>query len=215
MGKKMSKTRVVVNICLVVAVVGAWTAMFLFGEGSLSDDGLSSLKYFTVLSNLFEGIASLIWLIAARKGGTSKDRAERLKYVAATSVFLTFTTVMVFLGPLYGYPMMFEGSNLFFHLLIPIAAVLEIIFLSDRRFDKRDNNIAAIPPVIYGLFYLGNVIINGVGEWPDTNDWYLFLAWGYPVGILIFAVITITTWLLALLLRKVQRAGRGNEISEG
>ena len=204
----MSKTRVAVNICLVFAVAGAWLAMFLFGEGTLADDGVRSLKYFTVLSNLFEGLASLVWLIAARKDGVSKDRAERLKYVAATSVFLTFTTVMLFLGPLYGYPMMFEGANLFFHLLIPIAAVLEIIFLSDRQFDRRDNYVAAIPPVIYGIFYLGNVIINGIGEWPDTNDWYLFLAWGYPVGILIFAAITIATWLLAFLMRKVQRAGK-------
>jgi hypothetical protein len=64
-----------------------------------------------------------------------------------------------------------------------------------------------LSPVIYGVFYLGNNIINGIGEWPDTNDWYFFLAWGYPVGILIFAVICGVIWLLGLAMRKLHRTG--------
>ena len=63
-----------------------------------------------------------------------------------------------------------------------------------------------LSPLIYGAFYLGNNLINGIGEWPDTNDWYFFLAWGYPVGILIFAVTCAVTWLLGLMMRKLHKA---------
>ena len=52
---------------------------------------------------------------------------------------------------------------------------------------------------------LGNNLINGIGEWPDTNDWYLFLTWGYPVGVLIFIVICAVTWLLGLAMRKLHQ----------
>ena len=193
------------NICLAIAVAGSWLAMCLFGKGSLAQSGFGNLKYFTVLSNLLTGAAAVYWLAVAGKDEGRKLRAERLKYVAAAAVGLTFTVVMVFLGPLYGYPMMFAGANLFFHLLIPLAAMAEIVLLADTRFTRRDNNLTMIPPLIYGIVYLGNNIINGIGEWPDTNDWYSFLAWGYPVGIVIFSVICAVTWLLGFVMRKLQK----------
>jgi hypothetical protein len=84
---------------------------------------------------------------------------------------------------------MLTGPNLFLHLLTPVIAVAEMIFLSDADFTKKDNRLVVIPPLLYGTVYLANNIISGTGEWPDTNDWYLFLAWGYPVGIMIFAII--------------------------
>ena len=91
------------------------------------------------------------------------------------------------------------------HLITPVVALAEMIFLADTAFTRKDNRLVVLPPLIYGICYLANVIINGIGEWPDTNDWYLFLAWGYPVGIGIFAVICIVTWLLGLAIRKLGR----------
>ena len=61
--------------------------------------------------------------------------------------------------------------------------------------------------LVYGAVYLANIGINGIGEWPETNDWYLFLSWGYPTGILIFAIICLVTWLIGLMMRKLNRAG--------
>ena len=130
-------------------------------------------------------------------------RAELLKYIAAAAVGLTCVTVLVFLGPLYGYPAMFAGGSLYMHLLTPLAAIAEIIFLSDHTYTRKDNRLVILSPLIYGAVYLGNNLINGIGEWPDTNDWYLFLTWGYPVGIFIFAVICAVTWLLGLAMRKL------------
>ena len=111
---------------------------------------------------------------------------------------------MVFLGPLYGYPEMFVGANLWLHLVVPITAMAEIIFLSDATYTRRDNNLAVIPPLIYGIVYVLNILINGMGEWPNTNDWYLFFYWGYPIGFLIYVVIALVTWLLAFFMRTAQ-----------
>ena len=124
--------------------------------------------------------------------------------LAAAAVGLTCAVVLTFLGPLYGYPAMFAGGSLYMHLLTPVAAIAEIIFLSDYSFTRRDNRLVVLSPLVYGVFYLGNNIINGIGEWPDTNAWYYFLAWGYTVGIMIFAIICVVTWLLGLAMRKLQ-----------
>ena len=129
-------------------------------------------------------------------------------FAAAAAVGLTFTVVMVFLGPLYGYPMMFTGANFFFHLIIPLVAAAEIIFLSDAAYTARDNLLAVIPTLAYGIVYLLNNCINGIGEWPDTNDWYSFLRWGYPVGIAIFAIACVITWLIGFMMRKCNAARR-------
>ena len=195
--------RKIVNIIIVIAVAGSWAAIFVSASGTLMHNGINSLKYFTVLSNLLEGAASVIWLISTRKNGKASARAELLKYIAAAAVGLTCVTVLVFLGPLYGYPAMFAGGSLYMHLLTPLAAIAEIIFLSDVTYTRRDNRLVVLSPLIYGALYLGNNLINGTGEWPDTNDWYLFLTWGYPVGIFIFAVICAVTWLLGLAMRKL------------
>ena len=194
-----------INIILVIMVLGSWIAIFVSASGTLMHNGINSLKYFTVLSNLFEGAASVIWLVSTRKNGKASARAELLKYIAAAAVGLTCVTVLVFLGTLYGYPAMFAGGSLYMHLLTPVIAIAEIIFLSDFTYTRKDNRLVMLSPVVYGVFYLGNNLINGIGEWPDTNDWYFFLAWGYPVGVLIFVVICAVTWLLGLAMRKLHR----------
>ena len=211
-----------VNIFLVAAVFGSYFAIFFFGTGSLVQNGIGSLRYFTMLSNLFVGFVAIAWLKSSHSKGAGIDgrtgsgdkpdaRIERLKYIAAASVGLTCATILGFLGPIYGYKEMLAGANLFMHLVTPVAAMAEIIFLSDVSYTRRDNRLAMIPPLLYGLVYLANILINGRGEWPATNDWYFFFAWGYPVGIIIYVVLLTVTWLLALLMRKLQRKKQGKQ----
>ena len=206
--KTKKQIRRIVNIFIAIAVAGAWTAMTLYGQGSLAESGPGNMKVFTGLSNLLTGIAAVIWLIVPERDAESRRKAETLKYVAAAAVGLTFTVVMVFLGPLYGYPMMFTGANLIFHLFVPLAAAAEVIFLSDAEYTAKDNMLTIVPTLLYGTVYLLNNLINGIGEWPDTNDWYSFLHWGYPAGIAIFAVACAITWLIGLIMRKCSAARR-------
>ena len=189
-----SRLRIGLNIVIALASIGAWLVMVFSNGGMLTDTGL------TVLSNIFEGTACIIWIAAGKE---ASEAAEKIKYMATVSVALTFMTVMVFLGPLYGYPEMLSGVNFYLHLVVPVLALFECIFLSRTIYTRRDNLIAVVPMLIYGTLYLANNLINGTGEWPDTNDWYGFLNWGLPMGLIIFAGLCLITWLAGALIRVV------------
>ena len=194
-----NKIRIVLNILIAAIVFAAWISMFLSGEGRLSSAGFASLKYFTVLSNLLAGAAAAVWL---RSRG---ERAEVLKYVATVAVAITFAVTAFFLGAIYGHAVLYKGANLWLHLIVPVLCMAEQLFLPGKLLSARENLLVIVPVVLYGTGYLVNIILNGVGEWPDTNDWYGFVLWGLPVGIVIFAGICLTAWLLGLLFRKAGR----------
>ena len=61
--------------------------------------GLQALRFFTILSNLFAAIASLLIFLTLPR---SPYWIWLIKYIAACSVTVTFLTVMLFLGPSYG-----------------------------------------------------------------------------------------------------------------
>jgi len=199
--------RFYLNIILAVLVFGAWLLMVFYGGGELTNRGLASLKYFTVQSNLLAGVAAALWLIFRNR--ENSRWTEVLKFVAAETVFLTFTIVLLFLGPLYGLLGMYQGANLFLHLICPLIAIYEFIFLSKTEITRRERLLTIIPTIVYGIGYLANIFINGIGKWPETNDWYGFLNWGYPVGMIIFAVIALISWLLGLLMLKLRNSFAG------
>ncbi|MBR6425443.1 MAG: hypothetical protein IKS29_05780 [Oscillospiraceae bacterium] len=201
---------IVFNFILAAAVLGAWLYMVFHAAGglALTAAGFANLKYFTILSNLLAGAAAILYAISLLRGKTPRW-IELLKYSGAVSVGLTFLVVMVFLGPLYGYGSMFRGANLLFHLLIPLAAMAEFaFFLPFRPMRFSESLLATVPMLLYGFGYLGNILLNGRGEWPNTNDWYRFTYWGMGVALLIFAVIILATWGIALLLRLANRQAR-------
>ena len=201
------------NLLIAVAVLAAWFGMTfsVTDSGALSAGGLNNLKYFTVLSNLLEAASGVLWAgwLARRLRGWTDAPARwlrRLRYAAVTSVALTFTVVMTFLGPLYGYASMFRGASLWLHLIVPVAAVVDFCAL-DRTgaMPLGDVPFAILPMLVYGVGYATNLLVNGVGTWPDTNDWYGFAMGGVRTIPFVFAVVALATLALALLLRLPRR----------
>ena len=181
------------------------TAIMFFHQGNttgLSAGGLMNLRYFTVLSNEFCGIVAIVSLIRRRKGKKAPLLAE---YMAAVAVGLTFLTVAVFLGPVYGHIKLYKYANFFFHLVLPVTAMAAFVLDGEEDIPFRYTFYTVIPAVVYGIGYVANILINGKGEWPDTNDWYGFLNWGIPGGVIIFLVIGLATWGLAVFLRFCRR----------
>ena len=201
----MSKKKIslILNIFIAAAVFISWGMMFFDVEsGSLSSSGLSSLKYFTVLSNLLCGAASIIYLCTGRS--SAPKWVQTLKFVAAVAVGLTFVVIAFFLGPIYGHASMYRGANLWMHLIVPVAAIVDLCLFDEHepiRF--KTTFIAVIPMLIYGIAYSLNLLINGVGVWPDTNDWYGFMNWGIGGAVIVFVGIAFVTWLIAVLLRRL------------
>ena len=93
-------------------------------HGAFSVEGLQSLRYFTVLSNLLQGGVCLACLCGAR--------VRRWKYIAAVSVALTFFVVLLLLGPAYGYDTMYVGANFWFHLILPILSMVNFLSSTGR-----------------------------------------------------------------------------------
>ncbi|MBR6257928.1 MAG: hypothetical protein IKR23_11160 [Lachnospiraceae bacterium] len=190
------KVRLIYNIIMTGFVLYAWLIMFFnTEEGMLTARGLINLKFYTTLSNIFAAVVAVIWIIDHLR---KKDNPSIAlwKLMSAAAVGVTFTVVIGFLGPLYGFGTMYVGSNFFLHLVVPVMAMAEFIIFNERKMSVKDNLFVILPPLVYGTVYVINTLINGV----KGNDIYGFLIWGYPIGILIFIVICFAAFMIGLVL---------------
>ncbi len=199
----------ILNILIVICgIIGTYKMLTFTGAGSgLTAMGFENLKFFTVLSNEICAVIAILWIVFF---ALKKDFPILVKLMAASAVALTFIIVAAFLQPIYPKLNLYKGGNLWFHLILPLTAMVEFILMDTSKKDDDNSKgkipfrytfIATIPSVLYGLGYLINILINGVGEWPNTNDWYGFLNWGYPIGFAIFAFVILMNWGMAVLLR--------------
>ena len=203
--KNRQTSEILFNLVIVILAVTGIILMLTSEaeEGALQSSGLENFKFYTVLSNVFCGIVALIDLICiCAKKGTGKMAA--LKLAAVCGVAITFAVVAFMFGPLYGFANFYKRGNLFFHLLLPVTAMAEFIFVKRKKIPFRYTVFAAIPTLLYAIGYLLNILINGIGgPWPDTNDFYGFLNWGWPAGICIFTGIPLTAFAVACLFRLI------------
>ena len=205
MMNKKDKVQVILNLLIVVFVgFGTYAMLTNVESGSgLTSSGIENLKYFTVLSNELCGIVALLWLVFCFMG---KKQMLLAKMMGASATGLTFLIIAAFLQPMYPDLNLYKGGNFWFHLVVPLIAMLEFV-LTERKekIPFRYTIFSAALALIYGIGYLINIGLNGIGTWPESNDWYGFLNWGYPVGIAIFAVIVLMDFGIACLLRFVNR----------
>lgn len=189
------------NICIVIFTgIGTYLMWSNTDSGAgLMASGFANLKYFTVLSNLFCGAVALIRLIFF---ALSAKFSVLPKLMAASATGLTFLIIAAFLQPLYPDLNLYERGNLYFHLIVPLFAMAEFLIIKTReKIPFKYTLYSAALALAYGTYYLVNILINGIGEWPDTNDWYGFLNWGFPIGIAIFAFVVLMDFGIACLLR--------------
>ncbi|MBR1797950.1 MAG: hypothetical protein IJ757_08095 [Clostridiales bacterium] len=192
---------VAIVILGVIGIVIMLTRKAASGSG-LTSDGFENLKYYTVLSNILCTLVAAwgsVFYIKEKENAPSQPLII-MKLISAAAVGLTFVIIAFFLQPLYKDLNLYDGSNLYFHLIIPVLAMIEFV-LTPGRIPFRYTVISAVPTLIYGTCYLVNILVNGVGQWPDSNDWYGFVNWGLPIGIVIFAVIVLMSFGMSCLLR--------------
>lgn len=144
----------IINLFIGVIVIWTWLSMtFRLGRlGAESPGGFGNLRYFTVLSNLFQGIVSLIYFCGRK--------ISRWKYASTTAIAFTFFIALLFLAPVRGLHSVYSGANFFSHLVVPVLAIVDfLIFDREGTFTLRDSLIAVIPMLAYSLFYVGNILI--------------------------------------------------------
>ena len=206
MSRKEHKTfEIILNLIIVIFTVIGIILMLTSEaeEGALQSSGIENFKFYTVLTNVFCGIIASVFLVfKILKKDTEKIRV--LKLAAVVGVAITFAVVAFMFGPLYGFLQFYKRGNLYFHLLLPVTAMIEFIVVRRKKMPFRYAVFAAVPTLIYAIGYLLNILINGIGgAWPDTNDFYGFLSWGWPIGIAIFTGIPLTAFGVACIFRAI------------
>ena len=205
----LTAIRALFHFLIAVVTFAVWLHMVFrpVSGAFLVTNGLATLKFYTVLSNLLNGAASavlcaeLVLILRGKRGAVSRG-AFLLNYVGTAAVAVTFLVVLCFLGPAVGHALLYHDANFWFHLVLPVFSIAEFLVLErDHRITFRQMLLVCIPPLLYGLGYLINLLINGIGgAWPNSNDFYGFAAHGIPAGLVIFAVIVLIAWLCGLLL---------------
>ena len=184
----------VINI--VIFVITAISILFCFRKDRHWDlqKGKKSLRFFTILSNLFCALSALLLVLS------SSYWAWLLKYVGTIAVTVTLLTVMFFLGPNMGFKQMFSGKDLYLHLCGPLMAIVSFCFL-ERRYNLSFplSLLGILPVIIYGFVYLFEVVI--LKNWEDfygynkDGKWRLSMvamfAGGFAVCVLIRILYTI------------------------
>lgn len=161
-------------------------------------------RYFTVDSNILCAVSCVFSLIQALRGHKNDGKAAMLfRYAGTAAVTVTMMTVLLFLGPLYGYDSMFSRWNLWLHLLGPLLAIVSFIWLErDGTFPEKKHLILSLLPVIvYGAVYLVMVVMIGKdrGGWPDFYGFNMGGRW-----YLSYAAMLAGTALIGVALRKLR-----------
>ena len=70
--KEVSVMRIALNLLIFICTLLAWLACFRGEEGWSRENGLASLRYFTILSNLFCALGSLALAVTLLGGSAPR-----------------------------------------------------------------------------------------------------------------------------------------------
>ncbi len=215
MKNRRIKISIILNLLIFMLVVLASVIMFT-GFKFMTDIGpklqtnsFGMLKFFTVDSNIFVGVISLLFAMEEIRllRGKIKDISPlmyKLKFMATTSVTLTFFVVFAYLGPISkgGVKTLLVNSNLFLHLIIPVLSIIAFtIFDKEEEFKFRNTLYSIIPTVIYGIYYLINILIHmDSGKVSPLYDWYYFVYHGVWTAVIVIPLMLFITYILGLIL---------------
>lgn len=168
----------VFNLLIVILEIIAFTK-------SIKWHGLrKNFIFYTQISNCLTFIASLLLVIFG-----TKSTIEILRYVSVCMLVMTFFVTACILVPMSGKPreLLFSGSGLFHHLLIPIISTLTYMFL-EKRADFKWVWLPAALTLIYGLTML---YFNYIGKVEGPYPFFLIKDMGGT---------RTTMWMVCLLL---------------
>ena len=218
---KLSKAERVRTVFAVVfnAAIFAVTAFCVLtffvkgGRGNMEVVGPVAFRYFTVDSNVLVAVASLfVAVFGIVKLATGREYPEWVrvfKFVGTVAVMLTFLTVVVFLGFIYGFKAMFVGINLFLHLLTPLAALLTLWFAeAGVKIRPAFFALGVAPMIVYGAVYLWMVIF--AEKWEDFYHLANGGKWWVSVLAMVAgtALIAVVTGVVANAISGGKRTGK-------
>lgn len=188
------------TICIIIGF------KFMEDVTVLSEKNLKSFRYFTVQSNIFAAIVSLIYIIYNLRSKVKKTEKLPtylyvLKLAAVTSVTLTMMVTVFYLAPRSKttYFSYFMNSNLFMHFITPVLCILSFIFFeSSEKLPLKISFTGVIPMVLYASYYTPNVLLHlNNGKVNPDYDWYGFLAFGVNTVWFVIPFLIAFTWIFS------------------
>lgn len=189
----------------------------LLSAGGFMSGSKIMFKYFTVQSNVFTGICSLVLtlaLIKKLKAGKYElsHTAEVIHLMSTVSITLTGLIYCCVLFPVTfstdpaSVDTMLTPHQLILHIVVPVLSIIDFLEFTrptTYRFSKKDILWSIIPP----LYYLGFSRIGYVMNWDfggGNNYPYFFLNYNSPAAFFGFTgqppyFMGVFWWLLAIL----------------
>jgi hypothetical protein len=177
-------------------------------DAIVQEVGWKSYHMFTILANMFAGIAAALCIPYAVDGLRYDNYhlprwVVNVLYMATTGVALTFLIAVTGLSPMTSYyRMMLYSNNILFHTINPIIAILLFIFInSDHKVSFRSTFLAIAPVVLYAALYFVLVFVIGEenGGWRDHYQ-IRDITQYVPLPLVVLGMVLIA-FAVALLLR--------------
>lgn len=177
-------------------------------DAIVQEVGWKSYHMFTILANMFAGIAAALCIPYAVDGLRYDNYhlprwVVNVLYMATTGVALTFLIAVTVLSPMTSYyRMMLYSNNILFHTINPIIAILLFIFInSDHKVSFRSTFLAIVPVVLYAALYFVLVFVIGEenGGWRDHYQ-IRDITQYVPLPLVVLGMVLIV-FAVALLLR--------------
>lgn len=209
------------NLLIVVSVMVGFFIKFSY-------QGFRFLIYFTNLSNVLAGIASLAALISIFLSLKNK-KENKIKLVpvfyhlSATCVCITLLVVVFFLSIKAqlsgeGYFSLFTGPNFLFHFLVPVLSIVDYVFFEkEPSFSFKYVFLSLVPVFLYAVFYCLDFFLHMTNS-QAGYDWYSFLGDGSILRIFLvaiaFVVITLSIGFGLYFLNRIHRKMKNGEQTE-
>ena len=119
--------------------------------------------YHTVWSNLLALICAILTLYYLRNGKRLPRFLAIMKLASVAMLTMSFLVIALYLAPTKGWVLMFDfGGLIFFHLFVPLLAVIDFLFLAQMdALEFRDVLPTVIPIALYLTIVLLTLIILG------------------------------------------------------
>ena len=194
----------VLNILVFLLVLAGTIVMVSVKSEELATNDLSVFKYFTFQSNVFMGCVAAVYgyyqlLMILKKVDKIPHVLTIFNLIATSAVALTFIVVIAFLGPGYGYDKMYKNANLFFHLLVPVLAMLNFIFYTkSEKYHFIQTLFTIVPCFLYGLVYF--IVVASQNAYGDIKiDFYFFGKDGPLIGAVNYLAVMSIAYVIALI----------------
>ena len=205
MSKKQALISLILNSLIVLGTTGVVISYFFIKLDYL-DSPFQRFCFFTTDSNILSAIAAVVVVIFDIKILRGKNKAlphvvELFKFVAVTSVILTFCTVMVLLVPVYGAERELLGTAAYMHVGGPLMALCSFALVEkNTRLSVPEAFLGLLPMAVYGTVYLVEVVLIGApnGGWEDFYAFNQNNNWQVTVAVML-AATTAISFLVRLL----------------